>query len=88
MVMAAERGIRVEIPTRFLSKPSAGPQSKEIPHKVTVDLSGATGRFAVEWFNPRTGTTTSGEMSAGGGEVEFTVPFDGDAVLYLFLKQP
>ncbi len=56
--------------------------------KVTVDLSGATGRFAVEWFNPRTGTTTSGEMSAGGGEVEFTVPFDGDAVLYLFLKQP
>ncbi|MFC1717240.1 DUF6298 domain-containing protein [Candidatus Poribacteria bacterium] len=57
-------------------------------NEVTVDLSGATGQFAVEWFNPRTGTTTGGEMSAGGGNVEFTVPFDGDAVLYLLLNQP
>jgi hypothetical protein len=50
--------------------------------KVAVDLS------AVEWFNPRTGTTTGGGMSAGGSMIDFTVPFDGDAVLYLLLSQP
>ena len=43
--------------------------------------------FAVEWFNPRTGTATDGGTSAGGGKVEFAVPFDGDSVLYLLLKR-
>jgi hypothetical protein len=38
-------------------------------------------------YAPRTGTATSGEMSAGGGKMDFTVPFDGDAVLYLLLSQ-
>lgn len=51
--------------------------------KVTVDLSGEPGPFAVEWFNPRAGTATDGGTSAGGGKMEFAVPFDGDGVLYL-----
>jgi hypothetical protein len=55
---------------------------------VTVELSEATGSFAVEWFNPREGTATDGGTSAGGDKVDFTVPFDGDAVLYLILEQP
>jgi len=55
---------------------------------VTVDLSGATGSFSAEWFNPREGTTTDGGTSAGGGKVDFTVPYDGDVVLYLLLEQP
>jgi hypothetical protein len=56
--------------------------------KVTVDLSQEPGAFAVEWFNPRTGTSTDGGMSSGGGKVDFTAPFHGDAVLYLLLNQP
>ena len=56
-------------------------------NKVTVDLSGEPGPFVIEWFNTRTGTTTDGGISAGDGKVEFTTPFDGDAVLYLILKR-
>ncbi len=56
-------------------------------NKATVDLSGEPGPFAVEWFNPHTGTATDGGTSAGGDKVQFTVPFDGDAVLYLVLKR-
>jgi len=52
--------------------------------QVTVDLSGEPGPFVVEWFNTRNGTTTDGGISAGDGKLEFTAPFDGDAVLYLF----
>ena len=54
---------------------------------VTVNLSGEPGPFVIEWFNTRTGTTTDGGISAGDGKVEFTTPFDGDAVLYLILKR-
>ena len=56
-------------------------------NKVTVDLSGEPGPFVVEWFNTRTGIITDGGVSAGDGKVEFTTPFDGDAVLYLLLKR-
>lgn len=55
--------------------------------KVTVDLSGQSGSFAVEWFNTRTATIIDGGVSAGNGKVEFTAPFDGDAVLYLLSKR-
>lgn len=54
---------------------------------VVVDLSEITGQFAVEWFNPRTGAATGSEISAGGSKVDFTAPFEGDAVLYLLLSQ-
>ena len=55
--------------------------------KVTVNLSEQQRPFAVEWFNTRTGTIIDGGISAGDGMVEFTAPFDGDAVLYLLLKR-
>jgi len=50
---------------------------------VTVDLSGATGNFAVEWFNPSSEATSKGDAIAGGASRTLTVPFTGDAVLYL-----
>jgi hypothetical protein len=49
----------------------------------TVNLSGATTEFTVEWFNPATGVTTDGGTVAGGGTRIMTPPFSGDAVLYL-----
>ena len=49
----------------------------------SVDLSGSSKAFYVEWFNPRTREITSGGAAAGGGQQSFTAPFSGDAVLYL-----
>jgi hypothetical protein len=51
--------------------------------EVTVDLAAVSGSVAVEWFNPRSGETTQGQGTAGGGKCSFKPPFDGDAVLYL-----
>jgi hypothetical protein len=51
--------------------------------EVTVDLSGAPGRFSVKWFNPAQGTVTRGEAIAGGAKRTLTAPFTGDAVLYM-----
>jgi len=51
--------------------------------EVTVELSAASGRGMVEWFNPRTGIATSGGAVPGGTKRSFQAPFDGDAVLYL-----
>ena len=52
---------------------------------VTVDLSVCSGKLSVEWFNPRTGTTTDGEKTTGGASRSFTPPFSGDAVLYIYM---
>ena len=49
----------------------------------TVNLSGLSGRFAVEWMDPKTGVKTAGEDVSGGATSTFTPPFSGDAVLYL-----
>jgi len=51
--------------------------------EVTVDLSAATGTFAVEWFNPAQDKTLRGDPVAGGAVRRFPAPFEGDAVLYL-----
>lgn len=51
---------------------------------VTVNLSAAAGTLSVEWFNPRTGVTTPGSSTTGGGSRNLTAPFSGDAVLYIF----
>ena len=51
---------------------------------VTVDLAAALGLLNVEWFNPATGATVAGSATTGGGKQEFTAPFSGDAVLYLY----
>ena len=51
---------------------------------VTVDLSGATGTFKVEWFSPLTGASKTGTHIQGGRQISFIAPFHGsDAVLHL-----
>ena len=51
--------------------------------KVEVDLSDASGNFAVEWLNPETGEAMAGETVSGGQRREFSTPFAGDAVLFI-----
>ena len=55
--------------------------------KVSVDLTAAKGVLAVEWFNPSVGKTTRTGTIPGGARRNFTVPFAGDAVLYLVLAE-
>ncbi|MBK8047659.1 MAG: proprotein convertase P-domain-containing protein [Anaerolineales bacterium] len=50
----------------------------------TVNLTGVSGSFNVEWFNPATGAKSSGSAINGGANQSFTPPFSGDAVLYLY----
>lgn len=49
----------------------------------TVNLTGNSGQFSVEWLNPSNGTKTAGAAGSGGAVRTFTSPFSGDAVLYL-----
>lgn len=51
--------------------------------KATIALAEATARFAVQWLDPSTGKTITGEPVTGGADREFTAPFSGDAVLSL-----
>ena len=51
---------------------------------VTVDLSATSGDLIVEWFNPATGETAIMGKVNGGSSQNLTVPFSGDAVLYLY----
>ena len=50
---------------------------------VTVNLSATPGNLDVEWLNPVTGTITADGTVTGGGNHLFSIPFPGDAVLYL-----
>jgi len=50
---------------------------------ITVDLTAAKGKFAIEWFNPRTGEATAADPVAGGAKRAFAPPFSGNAVLHL-----
>ena len=53
---------------------------------VTVDLSGAKGELAAEWFDPaREARATAGHV-AGGAKRELKPPFEGPAVLYLSVR--
>jgi hypothetical protein len=54
-----------------------------IGNRLMVDLSGASGRLLMEWFNPKMNAVTDGGAVTGGAKVSLTVPFAGDAVLYL-----
>jgi len=49
----------------------------------TVNLSATTRVLNVEWFDPSSGSTTSGGSVSGGSTQTFTPPFSDDAVLYL-----
>jgi len=51
--------------------------------EATVDLSGGSGSFKVEWIRPSEGTISPGATVAGGVKQHFTAPFSGGAVLYL-----
>ena len=51
-----------------------------------LDLSAmpSSRKLRLEWFNPSTGTSISGDpVQAGSTSQLFTPPFEGDAVLYL-----
>lgn len=50
---------------------------------VTVDLSGAAGELAVEWFDPSLGKATTAATAPGGARRDFTARFSGDAVLFI-----
>jgi hypothetical protein len=49
----------------------------------TVDLSAASARFAVEWFEPERGRTHPADTVKGGAKARLSAPFAGDAVLFL-----
>ena len=51
---------------------------------VTVDLSQASGTLYLEWFSVINGTTVEKSLALGGQKHEFTPPFDGEAVLYIY----
>jgi hypothetical protein len=51
--------------------------------EVTVDLTGTSATFGVEWMHPVEGTITAGGSVKGGGKPNFAVPFPGAATLYL-----
>ena len=50
---------------------------------VTVDLSATKGTLRAEWIRPDTGAVLRGATVAGGQEREFSIPFDGPAVLLI-----
>jgi hypothetical protein len=52
--------------------------------EATIDLSGETGEYQVEWFIPLLNQTVIGPRPLRGGErVKITPPSSLDAVLYL-----
>jgi len=51
---------------------------------VTIDLRDRSETFNVKWFNPRTGENISRGTTNGGNYRQFTAPFSGDAVLYIY----
>jgi len=54
---------------------------------VMVDLSDAKTELAFEWLNPSNGGRMAGEITIGDGCTEFTAPFSGDAILYVFARR-
>jgi len=55
-----------------------------LENEVTVDLSFTREDLTIEWFNPEDGSVKKGGVVSGGGVRSFTVPFAGDAVLYIY----
>jgi hypothetical protein len=49
----------------------------------TVNLGRTSRTYQVEWLNPATGAKTAGRAVTGRGNVSFSAPFNGQAVLYL-----
>jgi len=53
----------------------------------TVNLSSTKHRMQLEWFDPATGRVYVRGESEGGRVIEFRVPFNGSAVLYLYIRK-
>jgi hypothetical protein len=51
--------------------------------KVTLDLSGARGRFSVTWRETRTSKSTPASSIEGGARRELTAPTAGDKILHV-----
>jgi hypothetical protein len=51
--------------------------------QVTVDLSAAKGELIAEWFDPTRGKPIDAGKTSGGARRQFSVPFQGDAVLHI-----
>jgi hypothetical protein len=50
---------------------------------LSVNLTGVSGTFDVEWFNPRSGEKMSAGQTTAGAWREFTAADRGDWVLHL-----
>ncbi len=50
---------------------------------LSLDLSGTSGTFVVEWFDPKAGTFRTAAGVTGGAPRSFTAPGSGDWVLYV-----
>jgi len=53
-----------------------------------VDLRGASGRFAVEWYRTADGTVHDGGTVEGGEQVDLRSPWMGEDVIVRLLKMP
>jgi hypothetical protein len=71
-------GVRLRVVGRLLRMASPW-----FSRRLTVDLTAAERRLAIEWFNPRTGEIVRTGSVKGGGSRRFKAPFGGDAILYL-----
>jgi len=56
--------------------------------EVTIDLTAASSKLAVEWMHPTEGTILPGEPISGGARRSFQSPFGSDAVLHLKTHKP
>ena len=54
---------------------------------VEVDLSGTTGDFTMEWFNPQLGEFIKGESIKGGDKISITSPSSTANVMLHLLKK-
>jgi len=52
--------------------------------EVNVDLTGTTGMFHAEWFEPATGKTQIFQFESAGDGRWFVIPFAEDALLYIY----
>jgi hypothetical protein len=50
---------------------------------VSVNLSGVSGTFQWQWYDPRTGNTAASGQVSGGAQRSFTLPGSGDYVLWI-----
>jgi len=56
-------------------------------HHRQCHLSHASGTLYLEWLSAINGNTIEKSLALGGQKHEFTPPFDGEAVLYIYKQQ-